>query len=995
MLTRILTLGNIVVASSAVRRGPYWHLLEICLHPSGKLYHRHIVAVLFAVSERMGLAPSTLFEVYASQIAYSIRQAGHDFLQFPPSLLGYKDRRQCAERNFRAFTPTNVLAGGSDRGSMSHGQKLFLNHCRAVQKSTAAGLRECFGDIIGIQIVSLMDEHQQNPAEGVVDGLENVLRMKTTSIADFGNFDEVLNENIDEVVAAILRTLGDQDFSDDGLIMQTLLSVDVHKDAAHTFRELLRHRRADSLVIHEPNLPSFPSTTILPALDWLSRWRPSTQTHATTYHVMHELFADIERSPFVNEQIRLLTALCLWIAIRHHEFQNSTLLHTLIQGASSLLAQYDLAPAVQSMLEWSFTCYRKNAIKDPRFPDVLIRISCMAYDYTRSNSTSTSELGKSLLQWVDHQAFLFCKITTLRVQVSKALAAWPHHPSPELAQIYKDITSETLSALLTDHTVSANKFRLVRRLQDLAEQHNYGEGQFSTADFWRLKACIPPPNQLQDSDIDAFATLLILNKGRIHSFGSEQYPIYSVRVRHHRAVRKQAGKTPGASVSPQYSIVMSLLAMLDSSSISQAHMAYRTLRFIVSAPDLSTVQSELWPSEYSSELEFLQTYARTAAKRPHPDLDGLLRSEDFLVLTNFPEWVCRLAVFLSDIIAASNPFFSHLATILQSDVEFAEQMLPILIHSLLTSDGRNAPSPRIAVSQYLNRILATDNASVPCLRTVVETVLHLRNFQPHGATDALAYDKWLLIDFTLLARKAVTCGAYTTALLFLELAAEYRDSSVQDDLPVEQILFDIYSHIDEPDGFYGIQTNDLRHFLIKRFHHENQWEKAFRFHGAALQADKTDSSAAGGVLQSFHAFGFDHLAIDTLQGSSLGNPPTNGGASHMSYQLGWRTETWDLPDPVAEMNSANSLYLALRAIHRERDPSRADTVLRQGLSREMRKLRELGSESIAEIHEVTRTLMCLHQITRWKQAPIQERLASKAIHIHDWEDFLNIPGDFE
>src|SRR6267154_734534 len=152
MLTRTLCLGNIMVVSSAVRRGPYWHLIEAAFH--SPLYTRHIQATLAGVSERLGLPKlSDLFEAYASQIAYSIRQALQNVLRLSPQLLGYQNRRECAEATFRLFTPTNVMAGGGSSDAITHGHRLFLSHCAAIQKTAADGLQECLGDLIGYQLV--------------------------------------------------------------------------------------------------------------------------------------------------------------------------------------------------------------------------------------------------------------------------------------------------------------------------------------------------------------------------------------------------------------------------------------------------------------------------------------------------------------------------------------------------------------------------------------------------------------------------------------------------------------------------------------------------------------------------------------------------------------------------------------------------------------------------------------------------------------------------
>jgi len=93
---------------------------------------------------------------------------------------------------------------------------------------------------------------------------------------------------------------------------------------------------------------------------------------------------------------------------------------------------------------------------------------------------------------------------------------------------------------------------------------------------------------------------------------------------------------------------------------------------------------------------------------------------------------------------------------------------------------------------------------------------------------------WILY-FLLLGRNAIACGAYTTALLFLELAAEHSGSQMDKASGTEQILFDIYSHIDEPDGFYG-SKHRISVISGQTLSSRKTVDKAFRFHGAALEA---------------------------------------------------------------------------------------------------------------------------------------------------------------
>jgi ataxia telangiectasia mutated family protein len=980
MLTRMLSLGNIMVVSSAVRRGPYWHLLETCLHSPH--YSRHIESILRGVSERMGLTRfSVLFTSYASQLAYSIRKVESDIFRFPPHLLGYRDRKECAELTFRAFTPTNIWNGG---------ERLFEGHCKVLQKSVDSGLQECFGDILGYQIVAWVDEHELPSSE-----MEEFLKSKTFQGQEF---EASLDRNVDGIIASILRTLGDQDFSDNGPIIAALYTSDRTGQSAQIFQALVKHRQIEDFDSHQPNLPVFPAETILRALSWLPSRLPNTSTKATTYHVLHQLFADVEESPMVNEQLRLVNAISLWVASRNEEFNDPTLLHTIIHGATSLLAQSDLARSSQSILEWAFDRYRAEKTKDSRFPDNIIRIACLAHDYACNTLDPTmARMGNDLSQWIDNEAHKISKVIELKSQALRALPAWPHEPSAHLTKLYESVTAESLSAVLKDNRMSPNKFRLVRRLDDHAISNDYNEGNFTKSDFWRLKECIPSTEHLQAADIDAFAALLFRNKGAIDSFGSDRPESASLLSKHRRSTGGQITSSAQQIDKAQEFIVLTLLEMLQSNNASEVNTAYRTLRLIKSA-STEALDQTVWPSEHQTELEYLKACRRYQKTRPSRDIIELSTSESFWESTkDFSQWIANITILLSDILSGQHPIYAQLTDILQCNIGFAEAILPVLVHTVLLAEKANtrtlAAPYRIALSSYFSSILSSESTSISCLRSIVEVILHLRHSSV-SPIDALSYNKWLEVDFTLLARGAIVCGAYTTALLFLELAAESRSTDEDEggNTSEEQILYEIYRHIDEPDGFYGINDSDLHQFLMKRFHHEKQWDKAFRFHGATLEAGGAQASDAEGLVNSFHSFGFDRLAIDALRSLSVTSDGASGSPG-TSYRLGWRTETWDLPDRN-ENTPGVTLYLALRAIHRERDTHVIDSVIQDGLFKEMDRLRLLGPENLAEIREAVQNLMCLREITHWRREPTQTRLTSRQSEAN-WKEVVDIDPGFE
>ncbi|KAI9509667.1 hypothetical protein F5148DRAFT_1185674, partial [Russula earlei] len=938
MLTRFLALGNIMVVSSAVRRGPYWHILEAGYY-SDK-YNPHIIAVFRGVSDRLGLSgPSQLFEVYISQIAYSIFLAGVDFLRCPPEVLGYNDRKVSAESA----------------------------HCQAAQISVVDGYLDCFAVLVGYELVSNVDNNVAKPSSLVDWRFTHV----DQNWLDNTSFEDQMANDVDSIVVTVLRTLGDQD---------------CQKIVTELGGPSQREGQVGDIKTHEANLPSYSAGTVLRALKWLSDHVPDTDSASTTYHVIQQLLTVIQESPLVNEQLRYMNALCLWVSCHFRHFRDPVLLHTFIHGVASLLEQTDLTLIAKSILEWALSQYAKVTEKDSRLANILIRICCVANEHAGSKSLAIAKIGEELLYWLEGQMLQLAKFSSVKGQVTKAFPAWPREPPPELESLCQDVSAHTLSSVLSDPRITSNKFTL------------YSQEQFSRIDIWRLKDCIPSSWQLHTADIDAFSSLLLSHKGQIQSFGLNPLSGQVPKHQQTRTHRGKAMKSPASdsSLAAERSILELLLTMLDSDMASKVHMAYRVLRTL---PPESMPDAESWTTEHSTVLGYFRSRSRHPSTRSPAPLYVLLASDVYVNMArDFKTWITTFAMLLCDVLAEHNSFYSRLPIVLQADPDFAEQVTPILVHILLSTsfgDTKVNETPRTILSQFLSRVLISTTSDVSSLRAVVNIVLHLRLLQPRQADDELAYDKWLDLDFMLLSKSAILSGAYTTALLFHELALEYpvTDISSPRSADAENILFEIYSHIEEPDGFYGIKTQDLHRFLLKRFHHEHQWEKAFKFHGAALEARSQGGVDTEGVLHSLYSFGFDTLALSVQQNvfdaSNLG-----ATSSNMIYHLGWRTETWDLPDQASVSGSGSALYNALRAVSRERDPQVVDTIARKAMLDEMERLRTLGDEDLAGIREVIRNIMCLSQVNSLRNG-LQECQKSGMLGPALWSKFGEIDGSFD
>ncbi|KZT65045.1 hypothetical protein DAEQUDRAFT_677538 [Daedalea quercina L-15889] len=997
MLTRIICLADMMVVSSAVRRGAYWHLLEGCLFEP--MYASYAEAALTSVSERLGLSGlAELFEHYASQTASSICASQKDFLNFPHRLLGFKERRQCAEVAFHAFTPANLLTVCAK--DPSHGNHLFRSHCKAIHKPPADGLKECFPEIVGYGIVIAIGK-SIGVGEDIPHDLEAQLRDIVRDIEQ-PSFDIYLHRAADVIAATIVRTLGDQDVSRDGMIYKGIRLAGFDEESITVLDQLVQLRHEAGFHFHEPNFPFYSTEVVLKALRWFSAWVPEAESPAVTYHVLHQLFADMERCPFINEQMRLLNGICVWVATRSRHFEDSTLLRTLMNMTSTIIAQMDMARAAQSILQWGFGVYRRATKGSNHLSDLLVRLGSTAQDYQQASSDGNSvTLGQDLARWTEATMQILAERTALQSHITRAMASWPFDTSsPTLLELRDSLSLHEISRILSDPPVTTNKFRLARRIHDLAVGQQNSNAYAANSHFWRLKQCIPSYDRLHDEDIDAFVLLLIHNGGVIRSPERTGTEVATQTVRERHRQFSSSVDQADADHAAMHAIVLSLLEMLDASSAAQIHIAYRTLRCVMSVRTFENSASQALYRDYAGDLLHLRAHPVVFTEDVSEGLPQLLAGTPLLQASrDFPTWISNLTTSLCGALATEDRFYAALGLSIGFSTAFAENIMPVLVHALLcfersSGHANGGEALRLALSAHFDAVLRHEDADVRCLHAIIDTVLHLRHFHPPGVGDALAYDSWLQMDYRLLGKESIKCDAYTTALLFLELAAEGEAEEVSNGDTAEDTLFDVYSRIDEPDGFYGIRASNLSDFLIKRLHHEKQWDSAFRYHGAALAAHPSDSTHAQGIVRSLHAFGFDRLAMTALGSISSPSQAQDNSQSDMMYELGWRTGIWDLPECRAGQYPGASMYMSLRAVHRERDSSRVDAIIRRSLFQELTQLHSEGNENLTGIRHIAQNLMCLRQIRWWRNEllPLLTKRTRGQPHDCVWDTFSTIDG---
>jgi len=980
MATRFITLANLAITHSECRRGAYWHLLSVSFY--NPKYTSYLHAVLEAVASRLGMdSLGELFESHASQVAVQVRRIDKDLLALPALLLGFRDRKECVEKTFSKVLPYMLLARDPSTSRSPLEDQYFQNYCRSVSLDPVDTLSKCFADLVGLRIVFTYDSFgTQDPAlqGGQADAMLQWIKL---CLRDCKVDESFFLLHGDRIAAAILKCLWDHDYSLNGRIEADLEEAK-GADAVRTFRDLMRYRTHEDFPMHQPSPPGIGTRQTLHSMFWLGTQNKAVYGKAEmTYHILHQLFATINATPMVNEQLRLLHGMAVWISITSDHFNDAVLRRSLLMNSIHILAQIDLARVAQSILGWVFTKYRESS-QIPRadsenIDTALMRISSIASDYETSTDMYTSKVGTELLDWVESEIISLHSCSPLRSAVLTALTLWPRQLVGPIATLASNLTdARHLTRLLRQEDRLQGKFRLARQFVALP---NYSKESFSRDHFWALKQCMPTGVHLRDEDIDAFMELLYMSGGVLEGVRPRHLNDGDSFLARHRHT---SGLEPKARLPVIKALVIDIVqSRLSSSDPRSSQMAYSILRQLLHSKCVTAAEANA--VKKGQELPFISNRALEPRIRPSRSLVEMKHGPFLDAAQTYDCWIKCTVLLLADVLALSDLFWAQLADFIQADPSFARELFPILVHQILET----IPESKVPISSAFQTVLESESSSVMCQKAIVDTVLHLRWFQSHGP---LGHDKWLALDYTLLSRGAIRCGAYTTAVMFIELAHEHtrvmNDAWSQD---VEIMLYEVYSHIDEPDGFYGIPSRDTKQYLVRKFHHERNWNNAFQFHGAAYEATFTDVTASRGILESLHAFGFDRLAM------SMGESSRLDSALDVDYALAWRTGTWDLPLRQSSDLPGATVYGVLRAVHRGRDPIVTDNALRIAIRVEMERLRAAGDENMAEIRRSTQSLLCLREVKYWRKDRIQSALQLRNLVSDDWESFRQLPAAFE
>lgn len=1019
VVTRILALGNSLVATSATRHDALIALIGIPMDYNGSdgnrfpsIYDSYVRSVLEAGALRLGYdGIPNMISQFALIIGCEWAQGEDTLLHLPYTSLGYATKKEGMRQLFKPFASAFFVADLQMKSVVTV-LGILTQKSLGLQAVDPAILftQECLPLIVA-QLACyyggvIVQQGSDNPPDIQKDWKAELgtlsKKLKSNKLKD--NVNDLLPPISDQIIVSVLSLLTEQLEENQLPILDYLKASEESPEVAQVFEKMSGgiKSKQSKLFSHSSPKPAFLASSICEALRFLQAGDLEVFSDSTAYHVIRQMLSLIFSTRQLNEQLRLVESLKLYISLSYEAVRESrVLLSIILRGATALLGQVDLAEFAWGIVDW---CLDSAGLLDGNLSALgasLLHCIQISMSYQSSSIKSQRKLGLSLEKRLASSLKVLLESESPRPAVSSALRVWPKQVPSDLKEIIGDSDLQELTTALESISTAKLSAAVLTRfrtaLNSLPSEERHA---FSSDTIWRLLEKLPERDSVAGEDqtrssaelASVLAELFLLCEGHLRA--PEVQTLGSIWDKAENRPRSSPGGNEGqqAGLIKQF-LVECLIKAEAREGLVDSDPIFRCLRAILTS-DVHMKQLSFWPHGMAEELTLLQAFRSPLAQAKLCSSQTLERQESVDRARSFDGWVSFFATYLCDIMAnllfsapeEDGVIYAQVSPLVESDPNLSKKLCPSLLHALLLEGSLGEMDEHSRkISHYFTRVLDNDEADPKVWAAIIESILYLRNYQPPQgplATLPLGPNKWLEVDFLKLSKRALECRQYTTSLLFIELCKEhepvaYAERSAQ----VSSLLYEVYSNVDDPDGFYGIKNSDLKSSLLQRLHHEGEWSKAFELHASffesatAVAQGSTSSTSSGLVNRSLHELGFNRLA------ATLGNVKGRGsGEDDIAFDVAWRTGSWDsIPGADYEPGTSQGLFSALRSLHRELDQSVADKEISRALVSELDGLRGLGIEASAAVRRVSSDLMCLNDARTWRTRVVTLKSAGEAI----------------
>lgn len=944
-ITTLLTYSNIMVASDFFRSNAYHPIIVLAALDASKTTSRFIKAALTASASRLGL--TSLAELYTFLAPYTMAEQlynSQERLLIPdPTAFGFPNKQSLYAARFNETAPM-VLAGPRPQ--------FFQDLCAYVGVDEKEALSDIFPTYVAYKFTA------GEPGSDVFKLAEQDIAFKAVEVATGTGQQapDLLRSIRDLVVWRLFSFIWEAEYSANTLSNMFIKYWPENTSAATVLREMLGAVQTP----FRPNVLSPPDVRLQAILYALRRSHPATagalDDEAILYSILHRMLCSVALPPFTSQQLRLLYNTVLCVACSSATLKKSPVsLLMILHRVSALLRQSDLFPVASNVFLWSLYqllgLRRKANSEMGEEVHFILQAAEAAQDLAAGEAASIQVAAEGLLRKLE-ECLAENLLDPSKKLVSGMLQArilWPrdlfiNKEKPSIEEFENAITHthghvgicsalKLLAEKVARAPLTAHPHRIARML-------------------WIALSRLNPSTMKEETSVEVaqvFARLLRLSFGTIEPPALENM--------------SGSGHLQDASVQLAKSqITARLTQLLDDTDLRRVHAAFEVLLSIASIPE------EAMPDGGDRRLDMIAAphirhrNIKASVIGPSLDLVDLARNPHWLEVAKLQdEWRRDFAAFLAKALGTTQAFYNTLVRLLAENTDFAHKSLPTLVGATLLSGG---PAARQNLSAYCESILDT---GCPCAVDIIEVILYLRSLKPpQGYTDVpapLLRNFWLAVPYEKLARSALRDKNYHAALLFVELS---RDGNAQPPNLDQELLYDIYGNLEDPDGFYSISSSDLPRGLVRRLHHEGRWLEALSWHGAELEAwpstGRSSSAPMSAALECLAHGDLGSLAMIMFQSKQ-------GGVSlpqDLLPDLAWKTQSWDIPSPEdTARHHSYSLYTALKASGTVYDHSGSDFLL-ASLGHEVMQLAGLSQTFPARNPQSLDRILALQEIVHWR-----------------------------
>ena len=751
-LTDILWKLNCCIASAQLRAAAIYHLYEV--PTSSGIFNDHLKVGLEHTADRLGLdGTSTLYLFHAPLIVSSQICAAQNPLQVPHSICGFDTQRSYARAILESATPVMASAmiaeRSARRGDPSTGaHKVFGSICEAAGMIPADVVQRNLPSIVARILTEGQDMNRSMESLALLPGMDksrNGKHLKAIAEDTAASILELLEPTLQNVVV-------------------TLLDQHTTLGGTNVFAAIVPEPAV--VDVSTPGLPPQASLgQVLRALSYVKENSKLSDSKAV-FASLVRLFDRVHGSFLVLEQTRRLAAVALIITLYVGEFQNPSILGLFLRECLPLLAMPDLCRMTFAMLQWGIAQLEKVVQPPQDLVLLLARLGTIGSDVAREE-TIPDELKDAIKSWLMDQAAIWDSSVNLRQAWRSAHSAWPadlRTGEAEESLSFSQIASQAHDIDLSRRTEICRPILSALKRDRLASTDALAS--FQHQHFWTLKEGLDASSE----GFMDFLDLLYLARGEVHPPTLESYTeIFNEKTPSAKSSKEDATITLRAT------IVDKIAQITYRENHSERITAITALQALLSRVD-DLRKSQHLSSGVKDLLSLLTVDQAVDNDTAATGLDGLSDAEKWIKLSGQPSiWIVDICKVVIGSIEHNADFYRALVPLLASMPQVAETLLPFLVHALLLGSimlAGTASDDATALSSFFSAHLASLDTGEVVTQVIINVVLHLRRYRPPlspGRAHELDYEEWLDLDYILLGEAAVRCGAYTTAIMFLEI----------------------------------------------------------------------------------------------------------------------------------------------------------------------------------------------------------------------------------